>query len=453
MFIPDSLKEISPIIACFTIDSTHASCNSGNPPNNFRSFLLIVENHSKTSESIQKIQEIEQFTYSFEETRDHASILFCFKENPPQLAIKIYIFPRECLETFELDEFSSLKEIFSRDPSILAVLQQKLEGKKEEKSIEKFLETRFQKIAIDFEHASRLYFYGRPYGFYRKFNSAINHAIEIFSLLKNQSNDLEFQEKLLGNIENEFERRFLEGLFSQPTEIYANLYKRKFLDFMEWLSDELIEKYPDLESMIMKTIEFLNSIYERDYLWNMRPILGSKTLYRGPDPKVYNEDNRVMNFFKKNNITITIDLRGESEAKKAADFRAYLQNRGINTYVINFNELPDNTQNLYGYVKKLIHRADELAIALRLIINNQGSTYIHCHSGKDRTGVFSALMMKLFGRSNEEIIQEYCRTGLDARKERILSVIKYLDEKYPNIDDYFREIGLNEDEIRILKMK
>ncbi len=453
MWNPDSLKENPSILACFTIESSHGPCNSGDHPLNFQSFFLILENNSHLSTVAPKIQILEDSLYRFQENTPNATVFMEYKGTPLQLFRKTYIITRSGLESIEFSEFGSVKELFSKDPTIFNILSQKLQNKEEKREIDEFVKNQYQKIAIDFEHASRLYFYGRPFGFYRKFNSAINHAIGIFGLLKNKENDPDFQDKLLGNIENEFERRFLEGIFPQPTELYANLYKRKFLDLMEWLSDELIEIYPALEDTITKPMQFMNAIYERDYLWNIRPILGSKTLFRGPDPKIYNEEDRVLKFFKEKNITTTIDLRGENEAEKAADFRAYLEKRGIKANVINFNEFPNKNENLYGYVKKLIHRADELAKALRIIINNQGNTYIHCHSGKDRTGVFSALMMKFFGKSNDEIIHAYCRTGLDARKQRIISVLKYLDEKYPNIHDYFREIGLNDEEIAILKMK
>ena len=178
-----------------------------------------------------------------------------------------------------------------------------------------------------------------------------------------------------------------------------------------------------------------------------------KRCFRGPDPSMYNEDDRVLNWFKKMSITETIDFRGESEAAKAEKFRKFLGKKGINATVVSLNERGNEDENLYGYVKKLIHQVDDLMISFRIIINNKNCTYVHCHTGKDRTGVFAALMMKLYGRSNEEIIDEYCRTGLDSQVYRIQHVIDYLDKTYPNIEDYFKNIGLTESEIAELKKR
>ena len=450
------LKENPAIKACFSLEKKmiidREQCSQPQPA----TFLLIIENSGSFQEIANFIQnnvKSENLFHFFSLFRKLGADIFIYAGNPPLLEQNIILINQNGLDSFDCAGFGSFKEDFSTDTSYALILQQKMKLLDDDSEIVKKIESLYREAAIKFEKASRLYFYGRPYGFYRNFISAVDNAINLFSILRNKDKDPAFREKLLGNIENEFERKFLEGLFPQPTELYVNLYKRKFLDFMEWLSEEFIEMNPDLERIFNPILEFMKSIYERDYFWNNRLIEGTKTLFRGPDPRIYNEDERILKLFKTKKITATIDLRGDYEAGKAADFRNYLEKKGIHAYVVNFNEIPNSNENLYGYVKKLIHRADELVKALRIIIQNSGNTYIHCHSGKDRTGVFSALIMKLFGKSNEEIIREYCRTGLDARKERILTVINYLDENYPIIDDYFKEIGLSDEEIAALKQK
>jgi protein tyrosine/serine phosphatase len=197
----------------------------------------------------------------------------------------------------------------------------------------------------------------------------------------------------------------------------------------------------------------MENVYNETYLWNLRRIKGTKTIFRGPDPKLYKEDDRIFTFLEKNNIKTVIDLRGEYEASSGQDFREELIKRGIEAPVVNLNEPPNTSDSSPGYVKKLTHRSDQIAEMLRYIIKGKGNSLIHCHSGKDRTGVSSALLMKIMGLSDKESIEEYTKTGLDARPTRIIPVLKYLEKQQNGALNYLKHIGLTEEEIEALNKK
>ena len=45
------------------------------------------------------------------------------------------------------------------------------------------------------------------------------------------------------------------------------------------------------------------------------------------------------------------------------------------------------------------------------IADEEGATLFHCRIGKDRSGVFAALLLKLLGVSDEDIIADYLLSG------------------------------------------
>ena len=54
---------------------------------------------------------------------------------------------------------------------------------------------------------------------------------------------------------------------------------------------------------------------------------------------------------------------------------------------------------------------------------SKGNVLFHCHSGKDRTGVVSAIYLRRLGYSKDEIEKDYLKTN---RKYRAAAVISYL---------------------------
>ena len=97
---------------------------------------------------------------------------------------------------------------------------------------------------------------------------------------------------------------------------------------------------------------------------------------------------------------------------------------------------------------------------------------IHCEAGKDRTGVFSALLLLANGVSKEDVVKDYLLSydGRLARTEKrtqeaypdledfvfhpspdtFATFIDMFFELYDSMENYFEAIGLNEDEISAL---
>ncbi|SBN63334.1 protein-tyrosine phosphatase [Curtobacterium sp. 9128] len=125
------------------------------------------------------------------------------------------------------------------------------------------------------------------------------------------------------------------------------------------------------------------------------------------------------------------------------------------------------------YVDWLTRHSTGIADALRAIADTDGDVLVCCSAGKDRTGVISALLARLWGASVDRVGEDYAASadGLAERfaAERAVStdpeatavaqrcvpevmttVIGHLEWRWGSVEDYLRWIGLTDDEIRAL---
>jgi protein tyrosine/serine phosphatase len=56
-------------------------------------------------------------------------------------------------------------------------------------------------------------------------------------------------------------------------------------------------------------------------------------------------------------------------------------------------------------------QAPQLALGVTLVALNEGATVFHCAAGKDRTGVFAAVVLSLVGASAETVSADYAVTA------------------------------------------
>lgn len=147
---------------------------------------------------------------------------------------------------------------------------------------------------------------------------------------------------------------------------------------------------------------------------------------RSDVPAVISESE--LQFLKAHQILTVVDLRTEAEQllkpcplKNNAEFKyASMPVKGGNT----IPESPDKVADSYlamcdGQMQKIIKR----------ILNADTNVLYFCNAGKDRTGVVSALLLKVLGYSDDVIIQDYMQSA-DNLKEMLLNFA----ESNPEID-------------------
>lgn len=135
----------------------------------------------------------------------------------------------------------------------------------------------------------------------------------------------------------------------------------------------------------------------------------------------------------------------------------------------------DGEGNLAGrYRGSLDRNTRQVAAVVRAFIDAPpGAVLVHCHAGKDRTGMLVALLLDLVGVDRDVIAEDYARSeallgirdriatlDTDAEREEaetfwrtlpetITSTLKHLDGEYGGTEDYLLDAcGLSGDEIQ-----
>jgi protein tyrosine/serine phosphatase len=116
----------------------------------------------------------------------------------------------------------------------------------------------------------------------------------------------------------------------------------------------------------------------------------------------------------------------------------------------------------------LDRRPELFAAAVKAIADEDGAVVVHCHGGKDRTGMVVALALSVAGVPEAEIVADYFLTRerlagwlaeqladepdsskhpemiefRDTRAESIVAILRHLDENYGGAEAYLRHGGL-----------
>ncbi|MFJ8066854.1 tyrosine-protein phosphatase [Psychrobacillus sp. NPDC096426] len=115
-------------------------------------------------------------------------------------------------------------------------------------------------------------------------------------------------------------------------------------------------------------------------------------------------------------------------------------------------------------------------IMQHIIAGQDKAILFHCASGKDRTGIISALLLDLAGVPHNIIAQNYALSAiylqpllkerrdrlietygikdeniLDCNPETMLEFLQYINKKYKNAEGYLKETGIDDWEIELVK--
>ncbi|XP_006811230.2 uncharacterized protein LOC100370490 [Saccoglossus kowalevskii] len=129
-----------------------------------------------------------------------------------------------------------------------------------------------------------------------------------------------------------------------------------------------------------------------------------------------------------------------------------------------------------NYIDMLELSQRQIYAALKIISDrNNLPALINCAHGKDRTGIFVALLQKLVGMSREAVCEDYALSEtllapirsrvhdeivkkfdfsedfISARPETMASLLDYIDEKYGSVESYLISIGFTQEDQDVLR--
>ena len=192
-----------------------------------------------------------------------------------------------------------------------------------------------------------------------------------------------------------------------------------------------------------------------------------------------------VSYLQNSGLKLDCDLRSDSEVASEPDVKSsWSYQRQTITQIPSKTEIfssgvtYDEAAMVELYKRMIDSNAGVYAALFKDLAQQGSGTVVHCNSGKDRTGIFSALLLKLVKVSDETIVKDYALTdqylaqGLVAKLAAIkangndpallgallyappnvmVRTLSYLREQYGSAEAYLRSGGLKEDELKKLR--
>ncbi|MBL72477.1 MAG: hypothetical protein CMB41_04900 [Euryarchaeota archaeon] len=224
----------------------------------------------------------------------------------------------------------------------------------------------------------------------------------------------------------------------------------------------LLDCWKDLHELAIKRgfylgdyeegLRFLERIMARDHFWNFRDLLDGTTtpslrgrLFRGACLVPHLGESALDELLQSSGIKWIVDLRREEER----DQRPYPDDFPVQVHhcpTWYTSERPEawpqrRSELDNDYPGVLMSMAPHVPLILKLIASGEIG-YIHCHAGRDRTGVICALVLRILGHSRHDLRHSYGLSS-DADMEAFDVILSWFDD-----EEKFRcllaDLGVNE---------
>lgn len=185
-------------------------------------------------------------------------------------------------------------------------------------------------------------------------------------------------------------------------------------------------------------------------------------------------DEEDFEYLKTRGITTVIDMRGQGDVdRKPSGFAGKEDFTYFNFRINEGSGVPESEEAVpESYMD--IASAQAMPDVFRCIAQAASGVMFNCTAGKDRTGVVSAILLCHAGVSDKDIIENYVLTKEYGRErlelvhknfpeldmnivtpcERFMEeFLRMFREKYGGTEKYFKTIGLNDVEIRLIREK
>jgi protein-tyrosine phosphatase len=179
-------------------------------------------------------------------------------------------------------------------------------------------------------------------------------------------------------------------------------------------------------------------------------------------------------------IRTVIDLRDPRELERFPNPLAAAPPRGVVFTSVplvsdaNWEALKDPAWMTEGYALMTRLSHDNIAQVVAAVADAQpGGVVIHCHAGKERTGVVAALLLSLAGVPDETVAEDWTVTdeylqplyqewlanetdpavrakrleGFVTRAEHIVDVLTYVRRTHGSVEEYLLAGGITEDQL------
>lgn len=314
-----------------------------------------------------------------------------------------------------------------------------------------------------FEPLSREHSNSDGYKYSILFSHALNALVRIIYLCESDGKYEYMPKNFLTNYSYQL-KLGIENLSTMNLQ-KANKHKRVLLDlFIQYLSIA-IDRF-SLQVNKKNIIMFLENIYKRDFFWNYRDMskfnnkLKSKLIFRSAALCLIKEKKLLEKELNNKNITTIIDLRAIRELEEVNYDDTFKKKFKI-IHVpfdpweqsIEFKNIHNKGTNIEIAYKFFSYECKRnIKKVIITILATKDSILIHCHAGKDRTGIIFTILHMLVNTKKEIIYTDYLASKMDTKKEYIDIFIDIVD-KEGGINNYLNSCYLSNKQISDLRKK
>lgn len=324
---------------------------------------------------------------------------------------------------------------------------------------DQYIKNLTDKFIYEFENCSQMHRRGDAFHAYFFYNAALHVAIQLKQISLGYS-DFNFLPKKMNT--EILPKSELEQFYKLRGTLFLPEFNKQKDRLLRFLYEALNGLLPEAELEEVKRI--CNSFRNRDWLWNFRKIqLHNPTIklpiYRSSTLSLVGDDAffTVQESFQ---IRTIIDLRAEREVKDIP-YSSVVQEQVeyINIpfdpwaqpeWFINSYAFGSNDEIAYRFF--MVACKSQIVKVMRVISRAADSgMLIHCHAGKDRTGIISTLLHLLAGADEDVVFADYLASEMDTRKE-LLDIVMETINNHGGVESFLLDCGMRTSEIGKLKM-
>jgi protein tyrosine/serine phosphatase len=319
-----------------------------------------------------------------------------------------------------------------------------------------------QKFIYEFDNLST--FHRRSDGYRALYfhQIALHCLVQLMNMRANGDRFQFLPRNLLVNITDKDRRRRIYELSGSMYLPDMDKKKRSLLDMFQTTLNEL--GYPFAEEVG----QILERMYERDRYWNLRavgthsPLIRWSNLLRSSLPALM-ETDKLKELIERNTIHTIIDLRAPRELEEHpysedalsavryvhAPFDPWAQPDWFKEPAY---QQGGNQEIAYRFFALGCRESVKSIVeALRSVPAGQGAL-IHCHAGKDRTGIVCTLIHLLSGAEKEVVFIDYLASESDTYAHNLEIVLKIIENE-GGIRKYLINCGVADQDITDLQQR
>jgi predicted nucleotidyltransferase len=303
------------------------------------------------------------------------------------------------------------------------------------------IETEVTKFFTYFEACSRSHRRSDSYQFYFNYNLALGSLTRIFHVLESKSTPryLFCPKNVFSNfggprVEEGKEWTALAGTLYLPE---ANQAKDRLVEMFRKLMVRSRESFGAKINVRIADVRLLETIMKRDFFFNVRDFsraykgkLREGRLFRASALPRWKGRPELRQFLMENQVAHIVDLRKPSELAKDGGRLDY---DGATLEGINYTNIPIGGGENFGtggeYMRCLMSNLAPFARAVESIARAEGNSVVHCHVGKDRTGIVCALVASLLDQPREQIVEDYLLSEQGVTRSKIEALLDDMERE------------------------